>query len=84
MTAVMVFVVESRTSVDIMFPYDKNHVNRLAIAVVDAGYVTKTFLIPALKLTRLPALLEDSTTSRDSVVPDEVYVPTPTSQLEPD
>ena len=49
-----------------------------------AGYVTKTFFVPAPKLTRLPALLEDSTVVLANVVPDDVYVPMPTSQLDPD
>jgi hypothetical protein len=44
-----------------------------------AGYVTNTSFVPALKLTKLPALLEANTVVRAKVVPDEVYVPTPTS-----
>jgi len=48
-----------------------------------AGYVTKTFFVPAEKLTKLPPLLESSTVVLASVVPDEVYVPSPTSHSLP-
>jgi hypothetical protein len=44
-----------------------------------AGWVQITSLEPAEKLTRLPELLEDSTVFRLSVLPLDVYVPTPTS-----
>jgi hypothetical protein len=44
-----------------------------------AGYVTNTSLVPRLKLTNEPELLEASTVSRERVVPDAVYVPIPTS-----
>ncbi len=37
-----------------------------------AGYVTNTFLVPALKLTREPLLLDSNTVSRDKVVPEDV------------
>lgn len=37
-----------------------------------AGYVTKTSLVPAAKSTKDPPLLDDSTVSRDSVVPEDV------------
>ena len=51
---------------------------------IDAGYVTNTSLVPAEKLTSDPALLEDKTVVRDSVLPDKVYVPMPTSHSVPD
>jgi hypothetical protein len=44
-----------------------------------AGYVTKTFFVPAEKFTKLPELLDSKTVVLASVVPDEVYVPSPTS-----
>ena len=47
------------------------------------GSVTNTSLVPALKLTNDPALLEDSTVFLARVVPAEVYVPIPTSHSEP-
>ena len=51
---------------------------------IDAGYVTNTSLVPAEKLTSAPALLEDRTVFLVKVLPDEVYVPIPTSHSEPD
>jgi hypothetical protein len=48
-----------------------------------AGYVTKTFLLPAGKLTKLLELLDSRTVVLASVVPDEVYVPSPVSQFVP-
>jgi hypothetical protein len=53
-------------------------------AALDAGIVTKTFFVPAPKLTKLPELLEDKTVVLANVVPEAVYVPMPTSQLDPD
>jgi hypothetical protein len=47
-----------------------------------AGYVQNTSLVPAEKVTKLPLLLEANTVSRESVVPEEVYVPMPTSHSE--
>ena len=44
-----------------------------------AGYVTNTFFVPALKLTAVPPLLDSNIVSRDKVVPEDVYVPRPTS-----
>jgi hypothetical protein len=49
---------------------------------LSAGYVQNTFLVPAEKLTKLPELLDSKTAVRLRVVPDEVYVPIPTSQAE--
>ena len=46
------------------------------------GYVTKTAFEPAEKLTSEPELLDANTVSRDKVVPEAVYVPTPTSHSE--
>jgi hypothetical protein len=57
---------------------------RPAGAAVFAGYVTKTSLVPEEKLTNDPELLDEKTVSLDSVLPDEVYVPMPTSHSEPD
>jgi hypothetical protein len=48
-----------------------------------AGYVTKTFFVPAEKLTKLPPLLDSRTVVLASVVPDAVYVPNPVSQFVP-
>ena len=36
------------------------------------GYVTNTSFVPAEKVTLFPLLLEDSTVSRESVVPEDV------------
>ena len=50
-----------------------------------AGYVTNTSFVPAEKLKAdgcVPELF-DSTVVLASVVPDEVYVPMPTSHSEP-
>ena len=44
--------------------------------------MTKTSLVPAEKLTKEPALLDDNTVSRDSVVVAD-SVPMPTSHSEP-
>ena len=49
------------------------------VTVVSAGYVTKTSFVPAEKFTKLPELLDARTVVRASVVPADVYVPTPTS-----
>ena len=54
----------------------------IALAVNSAGYVTNTSFVPALKLTNEPELLDEMTVVRASVVPDEVYVPMPTSHSE--
>jgi hypothetical protein len=48
-----------------------------------AGYVTKTFLLPAGKFTKLLELLDSKTVVLASVVPEEVYVPSPVSQFVP-
>ena len=48
-----------------------------------AGYVTNTSLVPADNVTTEPAFEEAKITSRDSVVPAEVYVPIPTSHSLP-
>jgi len=47
-----------------------------------AGYTTNTSLVPAEKLTADPELDDARMVSRDSVVPEEVYVPMPTSHSE--
>ena len=44
---------------------------RSRITVLAAGPVTNTSLVPALKLTKAPALLDDSTESRDRMLPAE-------------
>jgi hypothetical protein len=44
-----------------------------------AGEVQKTFFVPALKFTALPALLDEMIVVRLRVVPLAVYVPIPTS-----
>jgi hypothetical protein len=44
-----------------------------------AGWVTNTSLVPDVKLTSEPELLEARTVVRESVFPDVVYVPIPTS-----
>jgi hypothetical protein len=41
--------------------------------------VTNTSFVPALKVTAEPELLDANTVVRANVVPDEVYVPMPTS-----
>ena len=56
-------------------------IERLTIG--EAGYVTKTSLVPALKFTKEPELLEARTVVRARVVPADVYVPIPTSHSEP-
>jgi hypothetical protein len=44
------------------------------------GCVQMTSFKPAANDTKLPALLEDNTVSRLNVLPEDVYVPIPTSQ----
>jgi hypothetical protein len=57
---------------DGMTPFVAMVVLLSAYKVLEAGNVTKTFLVPAGKSTKLPELLEDSTVSRERVVPLEV------------
>jgi hypothetical protein len=45
----------------------------------NAEYVQNTSFDPALKLTSDPEFDDDSTVSRLSVVPEDVYVPMPNS-----
>ena len=54
----------------------------LFVTEYSAGYVTKTSLVPDEKLTAEPPLEDESTVVRASVVPDDVYVPIPTSHSE--
>jgi hypothetical protein len=54
----------------------------VACEVLSAGYVTNTSLVPDEKLTAEPLLEDDNTVSRESVVPEDVYVPMPTSHSE--
>jgi hypothetical protein len=51
----------------------------LTYTALSAGCVTNTSFVPAVKTTNEPALLEDSTVSRESVLVERVYVPIPTS-----
>jgi hypothetical protein len=51
----------------------------VAKAVYPAGYVTNTSFVPAVKETADPELLEANMVVRDNVVPEDVYVPIPTS-----
>jgi hypothetical protein len=44
-----------------------------------AAYVTNTSLLPAAKFTKEPELLDSSTVVRVSVLPEDEYVPMPTS-----
>lgn len=50
---------------------------------LSAGNVTNTSFVPAEKLTADPELLDAKTVVLASVVPDDVYVPIPTSHSEP-
>jgi hypothetical protein len=43
------------------------------------GYVQNTFFVPAERVTTEPELLEAKIVSRERVVPEAVYVPSPTS-----
>jgi hypothetical protein len=53
----------------------------LATTAYSPGYVTKTSLLFELKLTADPLLLDSKTVSLLRVVPLNVYVPIPTSQV---
>ena len=76
MTDLLVLIVIGPKAValapDGMTPFMAMVVLLSAYNVLEAGNVTKTFFVPALKFTRLPALLEDSTVSLDNVVPLDV------------
>jgi hypothetical protein len=52
----------------------------LTYTLRSAGCVTNISLEPAVKLTKAPALLDDSTVVRENTLPEDVYVPIPTSQ----
>ena len=44
-----------------------------------AGQVTNTSLLPVVNETNAPPLDDDKTVSRERVLPEDVYVPMPTS-----
>ena len=54
----------------------------LLVKVLAAGTEQNTSFVPALKSTMPPLALEDMTKSLESVVPLDVYVPTPVSHSE--
>ncbi|MDB9996600.1 hypothetical protein OAE49_06245 [Gammaproteobacteria bacterium] len=51
--------------------------------VFSAGNVQNMVFVPELQLTALSLLLDSKIVVRANVVPDDVYVPTPTSKSVP-
>jgi hypothetical protein len=60
--------------VSIVYPTDVvvSLVSTLFTTDFSDGYVTNTSLVPTENVTLLPLLLDDSTVSRDNVVPEAV------------